>query len=381
MTEASGDRAGPGALPPQRHWPWRTIGASAVGVVLVVAAALFAGRFIGGDAGPGPGAGTTALEERLARVERQLRELSGRTPPPSVDPKVIDDLVGRVAKLEAAGGQTRPAPTDPVLLNRLSTLEGVLKALDEKLGIVARRTDDISVIARDARDKADATATALAELSQKVARLGPPGAPRAELDALVTRVATIERTVKTIEAELAKRHMGDAADVRRSVAGSALAAAVERGDPFVAELAAARSLANDPNELAPLEPFVQTGVPSAASLGRELVALVPALTQSAGSPSHDSGFLSRMQASAERLVRIRPAEDAPGDDPAAVLARIEQRATQADLAGALAELAKLPASAQVPAQAWIAKAQARIAALAASRRYAADALAALGKLP
>jgi len=49
--------------------------------------------------------------------------------------------------------------------------------------------------------------------------------------------------------------------------------------------------------------------------------------------------------------------------------------------GALAELAKLPAPARTAAQAWIAKAQARLAAVAASRRFAADAFAALGKTP
>jgi hypothetical protein len=54
---------------------------------------------------------------------------------------------------------------------------------------------------------------------------------------------------------------------------------------------------------------------------------------------------------------------------------------QADLPGALTELAKLPAPARAAAQAWIAKAQARLAAVAASRRFAAEAFAALGKSP
>ena len=43
------------------------------------------------------------------------------------------------------------------------------------------------------------------------------------------------------------------------------------------------------------------------------------------------------------------------------------------------ELEKLPAPVRAPAQAWIAKAQARTAALAASRAFAADALVALAK--
>jgi hypothetical protein len=364
-------------LPP--HLPWRTIGAGAGGLVLVALMIFVATRFIGGDGTPpGPGPNANPIEERLARIERQLRELAGRTPPASVDPKVVEDLTARVAKLEAAAA-ARPPATDNNLFNRIATLEGALKAIDEKLGIVARRTDDISVVAREAREKVDALATALAELTRKVAQLGPPGGPRAELDALLTRIAALEASAKALEGELAKRSAGDAADVRRAVVASALNAAVERGEPFAPELAAAKALAADAKALVPLDPFAQSGLPAAAALGRELVALIPALTQQAGGTPRDAGFLERMQASAERLVRVRPVEDVPGDDPAAVLARIEVRATQADLAGALAELAKLPAAAQAPAQAWIAKAQARIAAIAASRRFSADSLAAIGK--
>jgi CBS-domain-containing membrane protein len=69
--------------------------------------------------------------------------------------------------------------------------------------------------------------------------------------------------------------------------------------------------------------------------------------------------------------------DAPlGDDPAAVLARIEVEA--ADIDSALADLGKLADATRAPAQAWIAKAQARQAALTAARQFAADTARALG---
>ena len=128
--------------------------------------------------------------------------------------------------------------------------------------------------------------------------------------------------------------------------------------------------------LAPLEEFAGSGTPSAAALARELLALAPALLQGPRAP-RDAGFLDRLQANAEKLVRVRPVEEVPGDEPAAVVARIEVRAAQLDLAGALTELAKLPAPLRAPAQAWIAKAQARETAMEASRKFAADAIAAL----
>jgi hypothetical protein len=353
--------------------PWRLIGAIAAGVVLVVLLVFLTGQFSGDETR------IRTIEARIARAEQQVRELSGRAPANSVDSKALDELTARVAKLEAGGSATRPPAADPALANRMATLEGTLKSLEEKISVVARRTDDIDLIARDAREKATATATAVAELTQKMARLSSTS----DLDASVNRIAALERLVGTVQAELAKRGVGENGDrlVRLAVTASALNTAVERGDAFAAELAAAKQLAGDTAALAPLEPFAASGLPSATALGRELVALTNALAQTSGAPPREGGFLERLQANAERLVRIRPLDEPPGDDPAAVLTRIEQRAMQADLPGALTELAKLPAPARAAAQAWIAKAQARLAAVAASRRFAADAFAALGKTP
>jgi hypothetical protein len=93
-----------------------------------------------------------------------------------------------------------------------------------------------------------------------------------------------------------------------------------------------------------------------------------------------SGFLERLEANAGKLVRIRPVDAPKGDDASSVLARIEIDAAKADIPAALADLGKLNDATRAPAQAWIAKAQARQAALADARRYAADAARALGPI-
>jgi hypothetical protein len=123
-------------------------------------------------------------------------------------------------------------------------------------------------------------------------------------------------------------------------------------------------------------------LPSNSVLGRELGQLVPAMREAAGTAQPREGsFLERLQANAERLVRIRPLEEKPGDDTHAILSRIEIKAGNGDIPGALAELAKLPPEVRAPAQAWIAKAEARAKADAASRKLAADAFAALKPSP
>jgi hypothetical protein len=211
--------------------------------------------------------------------------------------------------------------------------------------------------ARDARARADATAAALAELAQK-----------------------LERTSKAFEAALAKQQPGNDRPGRLAIAAAALESTVARGAPFAAELAAVKALGADQPTLAALEPFASTGLPSANALAAEMSDLAPALTQASGGPPREGGgFLERLQTGAERLVRIRRVEEVAGSDPAAIIARVEVKAVHGDIAGALAELASLPEAARAPAAAWIKKAQARAAALDASRKLAADSLAGLGK--
>ena len=89
--------------------------------------------------------------------------------------------------------------------------------------------------------------------------------------------------------------------------------------------------------------------------------------------------MERLQVNASQLVRIRPLNEAAGDDTAAILARVETKAARNDIDGALADLLRLPAAAREPAAAWIAKVEARQAAVAAAQAVGKDALGALSQ--
>src|SRR5262245_8055946 len=108
--------------------PWRWIGAGAAVVVILLALYAFGPDLSGRDSG------FAALDTRLASLEQQVRELAARPSAPARDSGALDALAGRVAKLEAALSAPRPPGSDPALANRLSGLEGQLKALDEKIG-------------------------------------------------------------------------------------------------------------------------------------------------------------------------------------------------------------------------------------------------------
>jgi hypothetical protein len=362
--EASAAEDYPPTPPRNEIWrsrilPW-SLGAAAAAVLILVsawAATMWSARD-----------DTILLAARLAAVEVQLQELAAR-PVPNVD-RNVDDLSARIGRAEAALG--RPPAADPALAARLAVAETATKWLTENLAALNRRIEDVAAAAREARGRAEAAAGQNADQSALMAN------EQRELEAMAGKIAALEQATKATQDEVAKRASAGDRAARLAVTAAALQAAVERGEPFAAQLDAAKPLAADAGRLAPLEPFARTGVPSIAALSRELQGLTPALLPTgAGKPQ--GGFLDRLQTNAERLVRIRPIGEAAGDDPGAIVARIENKAAQMDLAGALAELRKLPAELRAAAQEWIRKAEGRTAAVDASRRFAAEAMEALGR--
>ena len=120
-------------------------------------------------------------------------------------------------------------------------------------------------------------------------------------------------------------------------------------------------------------------MPKPISLSRDLLALVPKLSPpSQKNSTTGSGLIERLQAGASKLVRIERS-DAVGNDRGAVVARATAAALRNDVNEARRELMTLAPADRAAAQAWIDKADARDAALAASRQFAADAMTALAK--
>jgi hypothetical protein len=338
--------------------PWPLIAAGIAGAVLFLVIGIGAGHWLARDMTPAVQAPAPVTQSQSA-----------------VPPELLD----RLAKLEAALAASRT--TDPQLIARIAAAEASAKTATDLAAARERRNDEIAVIAREARERASSAATTADEAAQK-ARAASPEQSRAELEAVISRLAAIEAVSRANQADIAKRANATVNDDRSRLAIAALSLrnAVDSGLPFAAELAALRALSGDSKSIAALEPFAESGVPTAASLGRELQAAMPAIWKAARANEPAEGsFLERLQANAGKIVRVRPAGEAVGDDAPSVKARLEMRAGNADIRGALNELAKLPEDARAPAQAWIKKAEARNAALAAAQSLAQTALTALAK--
>jgi len=332
--------------------------AGAVGAIAVIA--IGAGLWFGGYQPPG------------------LLPTSPSAQPPNT--AAIADIAARLNKIEGAlATRQQPVPppqSDPALASRLAAVEAATKSLGDSLAALTHRTDDAAAAAQNALAQAKAASTA-ADAAKSAAQTS---VARSDLDALATRIAALESTIKTLADDL--KHVTATAEdraARLAVAAETLRTTVERGAPYQAELAAAKSLGADQSATASLEPFAAAGVPAARALAHDLASLTPALQQAAVPAASNSSFLDRLESNAQRLVRITPVDAPPGDDPSSVVTRISVDAAHADIAAALADIAKLPDAAKPLAAAWVEKAQARNAAIAASRKLAADALAALSK--
>jgi hypothetical protein len=290
----------------------------------------------------------------------------------SVDTKAIDALTQRVSKIESTISKLLAG--DAGVTERLAAADSAMKSLGIALTALNRRSDDTAATASQARERADAAVKAVNDLRasvQDVAKNSSAGISPAELDALQKRMAALEQSAKAARDDIAKASSADIA-ARLALSAVGLRDAVASGAPFAAELAQAKSLGADDKVLAPLAPFAATGVPASPALAQELRALLPAMLKISGAQASEGGFLERLQANASKLVRVRPVDAPPGDDPSAVLARLEIDAAKADIAAALADLGKLADATRAPAQAWIERAKARQAALAAARQHAAD---------
>lgn len=357
---SSGQQTGEPAPGRPRSSVKTAVAGIAAGAIAVVA--IGAGLWLGGYAPPGL--------------------LPASSSPQPANSPAIAEISARLNKIEGAIAtqqQQKPVPPpqpDLALASRLAAAEAATKSQSDSLAALTRRVDDVAAAAQNALAQAKSASTA-ADAAKSAAQAD---VARSDLDALAARIAPLESTVKTLADDL--KHETATADdraARLTVAAEALRATVERGAPYPAELAAAKSLGADPSATVSLEPFASAGVPAARALAHELASLIPALRQAAEPAASDSSFLSRLESNAQHLVRITPVDAPPGDDPSSVVTRIDVDAAHADIAAALADIAKLPDAAKPLAAAWAEKAQARNAAIAASRKLAADALAALSK--
>ncbi|MCR9149816.1 MAG: hypothetical protein NXH83_06550 [Rhodobacteraceae bacterium] len=296
------------------------------------------------------------------------------------------ETVEAAASEAAAAAANVPVPDLGPIDAGLAALSDRLDALDTRLTELEKRPVEggaASASALEAFDREmaemraalEAARTGAAETEARIAALvaeaearfaGLAGAAEGRIKAEVARAESLvaEREAQALaEAEAAAR---EAADLRARAAQSALSAALSADRPIVPaleELAAAGvELPADLSGIAepPSQAELEAAFPDAARR-----ALATALRDDAGDESLGDRALAFLRAqSGARSLTPRA-----GDDADAILSRAEAALREADLDGALTEIAALPDPVRAEMAEWVERAEAR--------RAVADAVAAL----
>jgi uroporphyrinogen-III synthase len=289
-----------------------------------------------------------------AAVEAARRDLTVR----------LDDLEKRLRAVSATAAE-RPAGSDPAV----AELRAKVEALE----------------GRPATPPPAATSSPDADKEMAVLR--------AEIVTLHTALQTLDQTMtgqreqtKALGDALGARSAGDqkalVAARASAVIGVAarLSAALESGLPFATDLALLTPLVQGDAKLADivsaLQPYAQSGVASRAALAAEFPAVAKAALVD---DVADDSFGERLLGKIRGLVSLRRVgDDVEGDSVEAKLARAEAALNAGNLAKSVDLVKSLPSQTNKATAAWLARAEAHLAAKRTVDQLAAHAVSLLG---
>ncbi|NDH62582.1 MAG: hypothetical protein EBY18_13245, partial [Alphaproteobacteria bacterium] len=295
---------------------------------------------------PRPGTAPDADKQRAEQAARMLAEAAAARQQAEEELKAIAEA------RKAVQAATAPAPASPdsdkdvaALRLEIATIRSALQTLDQAMSgqkdETARQREQARTLA-EAIDKARAEAGALGAGEKKA-----------------------------LDAARASAVVGVAAR---------LSSAIESGLPFAQELGLLAPLAQGDAKLgeitAALQPYAQAGVASRATLA----ASFPAVAKAAlADDLADDSFGERVLGKIRSIVSLRRVgADVPGDAVEAKLARAEAALEGNDVAKAVDLVKSLPQQTANATSAWLARAEAHLAAKRGVDQLATYAVALLG---
>jgi len=319
----------------------------------------------------------TPSPDQVATIEQRLTALERRSnaAPASATPVHMGDLEKRVEGLEQ--GLRQAIAARPAAVAGASA-SAEMQALTDRLAAVESATNAAGETAKTALQAANRAAEASARPAAPVVDLRPL---ETRLQSLDQRLAAAETEARTTKTEVLAREAPVAALARRSDATSlavvmqSMAQALDQGAPFEAALTVAANLGADASQIAPLQAIAKTGAPTNRAIAQLWAAEVRAALDATLEPEGDQGWLDRLKAGAARVVRVRPAGEAPGDDPGALIARIDAGLGRGAIGEALVAWNRLPEPAKAASRGFADAARKRVAAEEALKALTSGAVA------
>lgn len=173
-------------------------------------------------------------------------------------------------------------------------------------------------------------------IETRLAALDPTGAGGAILAGLQADIAGLKALVSGLQQQAALTPSPAVSYALVSVAEAA-----NRSGPFLVEFESLRAALPNLPEVAALEPFARSGVPTRALLQERFAALGPALAATQAQDRKENGLTAWFRSLMSDLVQVRPAPNASGAGSDATMMRAKLKLDQGDLSGAADELATI----------------------------------------
>ncbi|EJN05679.1 mitofilin family membrane protein [Phyllobacterium sp. YR531] len=286
--------------------------------------------------------------------------------------RLVSGLVGGVvvlvgaAALQWAGVLPSPKADVSALEQQIAQLrEAPAKPLDE--GSQAA-LNNATTTAKQASDQVAGFAAALSSVKQSIADIqsnASNSGASVDTSAIDARIASLEEQLNASKQQVAQADGAAAgattrldaleakvndtsgqANMALAMAATGLKAAVDRGEPYKAELDTYIAVAPAAGDLETLRSAETKGVPTVNTLASEFGDVAARIIASTRTVDPDAGILDRLWASASGLVEARPVGMVEGEGADAIAARIETHLNAGDLSAAIAEWEKLPDTAK-----------------------------------
>lgn len=333
-------------------------------------------------------AGGPAAADRLAKLEERLATLAAAAE--------TDGDKGRIQGLAAITGKVSDLETN--LANQVAALRKLIpQEVEGRLGAVAESSEaaktgtqrldkDLASLKTETarttqrldtmKSEAERSAAALRVLQEEHAALSSAvndlkGSVDAQLKSVArpadvaSALAPVAGKVTQLEQSLQNVVKGEEdrkVNAERIVVSLELAnlkRALDQGQAYASELDEVKKASAGRLELAALDRYKETGVPTLADLQKEFRPVMHAILDAETEPAEGS-VVDRLLAGAKSVVRVRKVNHTTDDKTAeAIVSRIEAALEDGQLAAVISETGALSDKARGPANDWLAKVEAR----------------------
>jgi hypothetical protein len=305
-----------------------------------------------------------ATDARVASLEERARALSVLSDAQAklaAETKALEarvgtgDLAERLAELAAAIGAL--AAGDQTSDSARAALAAKLTELGEAAKSGSARIDrDLAVLKTEAGRLGQRLDALRGEVDERLRS----AAKAAELAPLAAKLALLEQDLQGFVRNEGERN-SNAQRVLLGLEIASLKRAMDRGERYTAELDAAKKASGGLLDLAPLERYMQEGVPTLPALSKDFRRIANAAIDAESEPA-DAGVLDRLVSGAKSIVRVRKSGHAAEDSSVeAVVGRMEAALKDGRLGDVLAQGKTLPPKAALAADGWLRKLEARYA--------------------